>query len=445
MDGPSKKQRVAPLPAKWPVRGRESTAVAASPRLASSVASKPARPHAVVQNPTIRVRSPALAAKPRDVMANAASAHAQSIRPGGSAASHELNSPAAPADGVVSSVTKLVAAGIRNSMKKLVDRFHEAASPRAQLRRREGKAPPLKRQNSASSLTLDGFEIIETTDAIHVHGSQIAVPQARDSSNSGSASTVCDWELLPTDIEICKRGDGCLWRLGQGGFGEVFKGLKDGVDEVAVKVIRLSGPAEVEQFKREIDLISMLRHRNIVQFYGACIKPTSLYMVTELMENDLFSALRLGPRYQWAGPHGRQVAMGICSGLHYLHSRRPAIVHRDVKSPNVLLMEGIAKLADVGVARTKDQSDMTAQRGFTAAWAAPEVVYRRRATEKIDVWSFGIILWEIVTGSPPRPGHLDMPAWCPPTINQLYQQCVSDDPAKRPSAADAFKTLQHMH
>lgn len=243
-------------------------------------------------------------------------------------------------------------------------------------------------------------------------------------------------------MEICTRSDGSFWTLGKGGFGEVFKGLKDGVDEVAVKVIRLSRPEVISQFKEEIELISKLRHRHIVQFYGACIQPTSLYMVTELMETDLFSALRHDKRYLWAGTHGRSVASGIASGLHYLHSRRPPVVHRDIKSPNILLMGGVSKIADVGVARTKANMDMTAQKGFTVAWAAPEVVFRKRATEKIDIWSFGVVLWEIVTGNMPKPGQLVLPAWCSGALRNLYCVCTSEDPAARPSAGKIVQDLK---
>ncbi len=242
------------------------------------------------------------------------------------------------------------------------------------------------------------------------------------------------------------KADRSYWRLGKGGFGEVYKGVKDGLDEVAVKVIRIQNNSlmATSQFKQEIDMISKLRHRNIVQFYGACIQPTCLYMVTELMEMDLFSALGVGPQYQWTGLYGKGVMEGIASGLHYLHSRRPAVVHRDIKSPNILLMNGLAKIADVGIARTKASSDMTAQRGFTVAWAAPEVVYRKRATEKIDIWSLGIVLWEVVSGRPPKPGHLSLPEWAPDPLQQLYRQCVEEDAEKRPSAAEVVQRLKQM-
>lgn len=254
-----------------------------------------------------------------------------------------------------------------------------------------------------------------------------------------------DWELLPTDVTICLHPDGKQWLLGKGGFGEVFKGLKDGIDEVAVKVIHIINPSSINQFKSEIDLISKLRHKHILQFYGACVKPSFLYMVTELMKTDLFSALhQRDKRYLWTGQYGKEVLMGIASGLNYLHSRRPPIVHRDIKSPNILLTDNIAKIADVGIARTKMESDMTAQRGFTIAWAAPEVVYRRRATESIDIWSFGIILWEVVTGKPPGPGQLVMPHSVKSEVKKLFSDCTKEDFNLRPSAADVMICLKTM-
>lgn len=270
------------------------------------------------------------------------------------------------------------------------------------------------------------------------------------SSPGAPASSIkYDWELDPTEVALCKTRDGSLCRLGKGGFGEVFKGLRDGVDEVAVKIIKLSNcsPRILTQFKAEIDLISKLRHRHIVQFYGACIQPLNFYMVTELMSNDLFSILRLpheAERYKWSGIFGKEVLIGVASGLNYLHSRKPPVVHRDIKSPNILVMDGVAKIADVGVARTMAASDMTAQKGFTIAWAAPEVIYRRRATEKIDIWSLGVIIWEVVSGRLPKPGKLMLSDSSPQSLQTLYLLCTSDNPLERPSALQVITELKNI-
>ena len=358
--------------------------------------------------------------------------------------------------GIVQLVTNFIGAGF----KKIVG----AASPRSPLGSR-GKRFSLHRGDSSSSSgidtsnsprkEIDSVPISELDDAndepdaddfVYVPESPPSPKRGAKPSSSDNNDDSYDWELLPTDVLISKKSDGTPWRLGKGGFGEVFKGLKDGVDEVAVKRIRLlsASPTMIEQFKQEIDMISRLRHRHILQFYGACVQPNCLYMVTELMQKDLFSALRSDPRYQWSGIYGKEVLEGTASGLHYLHSRRPPVVHRDIKSPNILLMDGVAKIADVGIARTKAASDMTAQRGFTIAWAAPEVVYRRRATEKIDIWSLGVIIWEVVSGKMPHPGLLVLPAHCPTELKTLYSSCVEDDPTKRPSAAKVVMELRKI-
>lgn len=305
---------------------------------------------------------------------------------------------------------------------------------------------------SSSPIRLSGTKV-KPPQRRSVPNIRISSPGPSSSSNTDKSSPVLlepnvskrpyDWELQPEDVQICQRPDGSKWYLGRGGFGEVLKGLIDGVDEVAIKLIKMSSPVAVEQFKQEINTISMLRHRHILQFYGACVQPTCLYMVTELMKTDLYSALRRDPKYFWTGQYGPEVALGIASGLHYLHSRKPAaIVHRDIKSPNILLMDGLAKIADVGLARTKAQSDMTAQRGFTMAWAAPEVVYRKRATEKIDIWSYGVILWEIASGSIPHVGQLVIPKTSPGLVQRLFHMCTAVDPIQRPSAGEIVTRLK---
>ena len=257
-----------------------------------------------------------------------------------------------------------------------------------------------------------------------------------------------DWELEPWSVSICCRRDGSEWKLGQGGYGEVLKALKDGVDEVAVKRIKLGMNMKIlGEFRKEVDLISQLRHRHIVQFYGACTQPDCLFMVTELMDFDLYSALHGNDAvsYMWAGKYGRSVIRGIASGLNYLHSRSPPVVHRDLKSPNILLLDGIAKIADVGLARARLQTLMTAQRDFTPIWSAPEVICREKANEKVDIWSLGVILWEVVTGKLPLYGDaLRLPVSCEIQLRRLFGYCMRKDPRDRPEAADVVRTLDSL-
>ena len=375
--------------------------------------------------------------------------------------SHSPPPPSSPnstdSSGVVTTITNWLGARVKNIIGHLQD--VTSPSPRRPLARTPSAASPspsAPTQASPSgqrsfvsedSISVDELDFFDGPGDIYLH-----VPAPRDGRqprgskrHSGTGGERYDWELEPSDVEICKEANGKLCLLGRGGCGQVYRGLKDRVDDVAVKVIRLQGTdsrSAVAQFKQEIDMICKLRHRHIVQFYGACVQPSCLFMVTELMDTDLFSTLRMGSKYTWDGDYGQEVLTGIASGLNYLHSRRPPIVHRDIKSPNILVMNGLAKIADVGIANTMAATDMTAQRGFTVAWAAPEVILRKRANEKIDIWGFGIILWEVVTGSIPRPGQLVFPPRAPSHLRSLYMKCTSDAANNRPTAADIIHALK---
>ena len=347
--------------------------------------------------------------------------------------------------GVVTTITSWLGARVKN----IIGRLQEVASPspRRPLSRTPSAVTPSPSAPSKASfpvspdsISIDELDFSQDDSRsgaavyLHVpsppknqsHGTPASsIPRSPSLHSSHSVESRYDWELLPGDVEICKKTNGELWLLGKGGCGQVYRGLKDKVDDVAVKVIRLQGcdpRSAVAQFKQEIDMISKLRHQHIVQFYGACIQPSCLFMVTELMDTDLFSALRQGSEYTWDREHGKEVLVGIASGLHHLHTRRPPIVHRDIKSPNILVVNGLSKIADVGIANTMAATDMTAQRGFTVAWAAPEVILRKRANEKIDIWSFGIILWEVITGRIPTSRTTCVPIWGSKSLAQFVHE-----------------------
>ncbi|KAK9862458.1 hypothetical protein WJX84_000371, partial [Apatococcus fuscideae] len=206
-----------------------------------------------------------------------------------------------------------------------------------------------------------------------------------------------EWLISLDDIRIMRNAEGKKCRLGEGGFGVVYKAVMNGVDEVAVKLVKADTPTpqEMSAFRKEVRVLRQLHHRNIVQFYGACLEPGSMFFVTELMKGgDLYSALRFHPETMRWDRLGRKVALDVALGINYLHTRRPAMMHRDLKSPNVLLSEeGVAKIADVAMVRTQAGQEhlISAQPIMTPLWAAPEVVRHERAGIKADMWSFGIL------------------------------------------------------
>ncbi|KAK9786899.1 hypothetical protein WJX73_000622 [Symbiochloris irregularis] len=305
-------------------------------------------------------------------------------------------------------------------------------------------------------------------------GGQGAGPMPRSSGRSSGSQHGDDDEFNPSDetqswfiskddISICRTPEGKKCRLGEGGFGIVYKALMNGVDEVAVKLVKAEKPSpkEMALFHKEVRVMRSLHHRNIVQFYGACLEPRTLFFVTELMKGgDLYSALRHHPDTMHWDRLGRKVAMDVALGINHLHTRRPPMMHRDLKSPNVLLSEeGVAKIADVGMVRAQVHDLVTAQPVMTPLWAAPEVVRHERASIKADIWSYGVLIWEIISRqditelqplaiacqTPPdqRQGPtLELPQMSPPIAAHLFIECTQMDPSLRPSAGTIVEWLR---
>lgn len=157
-----------------------------------------------------------------------------------------------------------------------------------------------------------------------------------------------------------------------------------------------------------------LRHPNIVLFYGACVKYPDLALVLEFCERKSLMNLLADKSVPLSWMDKRRIALEIARGMNYLHSFQPPIIHRDLKSLNVLIDEHLrAKIGDFGWTRPKADK-MTAKIG-TFQWMAPEVITSESYSEKADVYSFGIILWEIATREPPYRGS---------TLNSLGQLSV---------------------
>ncbi|GAB4815065.1 hypothetical protein N2152v2_002111 [Parachlorella kessleri] len=261
-----------------------------------------------------------------------------------------------------------------------------------------------------------------------------------------------DCRIDPSDIVFCRGADGGLVVLGSGAYGQVYKAFLYGVHPVAVKVFQpeaskiLQAHAEVtaEEFWKEINILRTCRHRNIVQFQGACSQGDATMMVTELMEGgDLYRALQAG-KVSWY-THGLDIAVDVAQALHFLHKRN--IVHFDIKSPNILLTkEYAAKIADVGWAQILYHSYITGD-GGTFNWAAPEQLIGLKCTNKVDVYSLGLVLWEICTREVPVRGQIReirVPEEGPQEVQELVVRCLNVDPHSRPGLEDIITTLQAL-
>ncbi|EYU28925.1 hypothetical protein ABFS82_12G084500 [Erythranthe guttata] len=190
--------------------------------------------------------------------------------------------------------------------------------------------------------------------------------------------------------------------LGKGGFGNVYKGhLHDGTI-VAVKRLKDGNNVGGDtQFQTEVEMISLAVHRNLLRLYGSCITPTERLLVYPYMSNgSVASRLKGKPPLDWGTR--KRIALGAARGLLYLHEQcDPKIIHRDVKAANILLDDDCeAVVGDFGLAKLLDHCDShvtTAVRG-TVGHIAPEYLSTGQSSEKTDVFGFGILLLELITG-----------------------------------------------
>ncbi|XP_076897494.1 putative LRR receptor-like serine/threonine-protein kinase At4g30520 isoform X1 [Bidens hawaiensis] len=190
--------------------------------------------------------------------------------------------------------------------------------------------------------------------------------------------------------------------LGAGGFGNVYKGkLGDGT-MIAVKRLKdINGTAGESQFQTELELISLAVHRNLLRLIGYCATPVERLLVYPFMANgSVASRLRGKPPLDWNTR--KRIAIGAARGLLYLHEQcDPKIIHRDVKAANVLLDEfNEAVVGDFGLAKLLDHADshVTTEVRGTVGHIAPEYLSTGQSSEKTDVFGFGILLLELITG-----------------------------------------------
>ncbi|KAL2933859.1 hypothetical protein RDABS01_016978 [Bienertia sinuspersici] len=194
-------------------------------------------------------------------------------------------------------------------------------------------------------------------------------------------------------------------KLGQGGFGPVYKGkLEDGV-EIAVKRLSVASGQGVEDFMNEVVVISKLQHRNLVKLLGCCVQNKEKMLVYEYMPNKSLDFFLFDPVKRELLNWQRRfiIIEGISRGLVYLHrDSRLRIIHRDLKASNILLDEDLVpKISDFGMAcifSHKQDQDNTRRVVGTYGYMSPEYAMEGHFSEKSDVYSFGVLLLEIITG-----------------------------------------------
>uniref|UniRef100_A0A0P4W3D2 mitogen-activated protein kinase kinase kinase n=1 Tax=Scylla olivacea TaxID=85551 RepID=A0A0P4W3D2_SCYOL len=275
-------------------------------------------------------------------------------------------------------------------------------------------------------------------------------------------------DLEPVEIDFNELGLEEV--IGVGGFGKVYRGTWKG-QEVAVKAARQDPDEDIsvtiENVRQEAKLFWPLKHENIVALKGVCLQEPNLCLVMEYARGG--SLTRVLQQRKVIGPSVlTDWAIQIARGMNYLHSHAPVrIIHRDLKSSNVLLSESIdnndlqfktLKITDFGLAREVSKTTRMSAAG-TYAWMAPEVIKTSTFSKASDVWSYGVLLWELLTGESPYKGidtlaiaygvamnklWLHIPATVPEAWRKLMKSCWELDPHARPTFIDILKKLDEI-
>ncbi|KAK1271410.1 putative leucine-rich repeat receptor-like serine/threonine-protein kinase [Acorus gramineus] len=194
-------------------------------------------------------------------------------------------------------------------------------------------------------------------------------------------------------------------KIGRGGFGVVYKGvLRDGT-EVAIKSLSTESKQGTNEFLTEIDMVSNVIHPNLLRLIGCCVEGTNRMLIYEYMENNSLASALLGTKSKrifidW--PLRSAICIGTAEGLAFLHEEaKPHIVHRDIKASNVLLdRDLVPKIGDFGLAKLFPDSvtHISTRVAGTMGYLAPEYALLGQLTKKADIYSFGVLILEIVSG-----------------------------------------------
>ncbi|XP_022940249.1 probable serine/threonine-protein kinase SIS8 [Cucurbita moschata] len=266
---------------------------------------------------------------------------------------------------------------------------------------------------------------------------------------------VAEWEIPWEDLHIGER-------IGIGSYGEVYRADWNGT-EVAVKKFLdqdFSGAALV-QLKCEVEIMLRLRHPNVVLFMGAVTRPPHFSILTEFLPRGSLYRLLHRPNSQLDERRRLRMAFDVAKGMNYLHTSHPTIVHRDLKSPNLLVDKNwVVKVCDFGLSRVKQNTFLSSKStAGTPEWMAPEVLRNEPANEKCDVYSFGVILWELTTCRIPWKGlnpmqvvgavgfqnrRLEIPEDVDPAVAQIICDCWQTDTQLRPSFSQLITRLRRL-
>ncbi|XP_043705300.1 U-box domain-containing protein 52-like [Telopea speciosissima] len=298
-------------------------------------------------------------------------------------------------------------------------------------------------------------EVIQSSTLLSSGESVVSSQESSSTKEDKESSSMVDCEISWEDLHL---GD----EIGQGSFATVYRGIWNGSD-VAIKLYFASEYHEgiLLDYKKEIGIMQRLRHPNVLLFMGAVYSAERLAIVTEFLpRGSLFKTLHRNNLILDMRRRLR-MALDVARGMNYLHNRNPPIVHRDLKSSNLLVDKNwTVKVGDFGLSKLKNATFLTAKSGRgTPQWMAPEVLRNEPSNEKSDVYSFGVILWELMTESIPwahlnslqvvgvvgfMDRRLDVPEGLDPKVSSIVHDCWQSNPECRPSFKDIILRIRDL-
>jgi serine/threonine protein kinase len=319
---------------------------------------------------------------------------------------------------------------------------------------------------STDSLGSRGARFQVAKDVMVQDGSTPATASnSRQSSANTSRSPSCDYSRIIISADDLDRQA----KIGFGSTAEVYRGLLRG-QPVAIKSLLVgTGPRGAE---REVNVLSKVDHPNLTQVHGLTLSADSpLPLVSELCEGgSLFEKLHIQSDWEFEWWQQLKMCNDIAGAIGYLHGFEPQIVHRDLKTLNILLSRPVRSSADTPVIKVTDfglskfrelGTEMTKGVG-SPHWMAPECFVGTNYDEKVDVFSFGIVLFEIICCEPPYEdkqhneieafvrdgGRPDLeeaiPPDCPREMQELITDCWAQDPKTRPVIDDVIRALRRV-
>ena len=275
---------------------------------------------------------------------------------------------------------------------------------------------------------------------------------------------ITNWIIKSNTIKI-------LRKIGEGNSSDIFLGIYRGI-EIAEKRLHLNKEKNITEFKREVSSFISLNHPYLLIFFGVIAEPKHLSIITEYCPGgNLHELLYKKKHIYLSWKIRKEFLLQIAIGMNYLHTNNPPILHRDLKSLNILLTNDLKKsnditdikIADLGLSVVNEKKNLSNERVGTCHWMAPEVINCQRYTTKSDVYSFGIIIWEVCTREMPydsinnretilyrvsvnreRPNIKRMPNDTPEKLKELMEQCLEHEPNKRPSFENIIKIIKEI-